>query len=227
MSHRALRRRLPRLCRTPNGTAIFWSCGSISRPRNPRRPHTMLRKPDNSPQIAAPTPSGLGALQPIDPSPFKRPSGLFFIWFTLILIWMISLLPWRLWQPAPDWLLLVVAFWSLNESQRVTMLTAFVFGLFMDVHDAALLGGQALTYTLVAYGTIVLRRRLLRFNAIVQAIHLLPIFVFAEAITQFISAWLSGEWAGWGWLWSSLFTVRSEEHTYELQSLMRISYAVF
>src|SRR3546814_20829122 len=33
------------------------------------------------------------------------------------------------------------------------------------------------------------------------------IFVFAEAITQFISAWLSGEWAGWGWLWSSLFTV--------------------
>src|SRR3546814_13389879 len=40
-----------------------------------------------------------------------------------------------------------------------------------------------------------------------QAIHLLPIFVFAEAITQFISAWLSGEWAGWGLLWSSLFTV--------------------
>ncbi|HEY9572616.1 MAG TPA: rod shape-determining protein MreD [Pusillimonas sp.] len=167
----------------------------------------MLRKPDNSPQIAAPTRSGLSALQPIDTSPFKRPSGLFFIWFTLILIWMISLLPWRLWQPAPDLLLLVVAFWCLNESQRVTMLTAFVFGLFMDVHDAALLGGQALTYTLVAYGTIVLRRRLLRFNAIVQAIHLLPIFVFAEAITQFISAWLSGEWAGWGWLWSSLFTV--------------------
>src|SRR3546814_19212486 len=102
----------------------------------------MLRKPDNSPQIAAPTRSGLSALQPIDTSPFKRPSGLFFIWFTLILIWMISLLPWRLWQPAPDLLLLVVAFWCLNESQRVTMLTAFVFGLFMDVHDAALLGDR-------------------------------------------------------------------------------------
>src|SRR3546814_9104675 len=108
----------------------------------------MLRKPYNSPQIAAPTRSGLSALQPIDTSPFKRPSGLFFTWFTLILIWMISLLPWRLWQPAPDLLLLVVAFWCLNESQRVTMLTAFVFGLFMDVHDASLLGGQALTSTL-------------------------------------------------------------------------------
>src|SRR3546814_6147435 len=102
----------------------------------------MLRKPDNSPQIAAPTRSGLSALQPIDTSPFKRPSGLFFIWFTLILIWMISLLPWRLWQPAPDLLLLVVAFWCLNESQRVTMLTAFVFGLLMDVHDAALLRSE-------------------------------------------------------------------------------------
>src|SRR3546814_10614674 len=101
---------------------------------------------------------------------------------------MISLLPWRLWQPAPDLLLLVVAFWCLNESQRVTMLTAFVFGLFMDVHDAALLGGQALTYTLVAYGLTVLRRRLLRSNAIVPSIHLLHIFVFAEAIHQHLKS---------------------------------------
>ncbi|MGB3290297.1 MAG: rod shape-determining protein MreD [Burkholderiaceae bacterium] len=163
--------------------------------------------PPNKVPTAGPGRSGLNSLLPIDTSPFKKPSSLLFIWSTLLLIWMISLLPWRLWQPAPDLLLLVIAFWALNEPQRVTMLTAFVFGLFMDVHDAALLGGQALTFTLTVYGAIVLRRRLLRFNAMVQAIHLLPIFVAADAVTQFISAWLSGQWAGWGWLWSSLFTV--------------------
>ncbi|HWK71240.1 rod shape-determining protein MreD [Pollutimonas sp. M17] len=167
----------------------------------------MPRKPDNSVPMAGLGRSGLSSLQPIDTSPFKKPSSLLFIWATVLLVWLISLLPWRLWQPAPDLLLLVIAFWCLNEPQRVTMLAAFVFGLFMDVHDAALLGGQALTFTLTAYGAIVLRRRLLRFNAIVQAIHLLPIFVVANAITQFICAWLSGQWAGWGWLWSSLFTV--------------------
>lgn len=166
----------------------------------------MVRKPNSSMPLSAGRHSPLTALQPIDTSPFKQPSSLLFIWFTVLLFWMISLLPWRLWDPAPDLLLLVIAFWCLNEPQRVTMLTAFVFGVFMDVHDAALLGGHALTYTLVAYGALVLRRRLQRFNATIQAIHMLPVFVVAAAVTQFICAWLSGEWVGWSWLWSALFT---------------------
>ncbi|MDS1140316.1 rod shape-determining protein MreD [Pusillimonas sp. SM2304] len=166
----------------------------------------MVRKPNSGMPLSAGRHSPLTALQPIDTSPFKQPSSLLFVWFTVLLFWMISLLPWRLWDPAPDLLLLVIAFWCLNEPQRVTMLTAFVFGIFMDVHDAALLGGHALSYTLVAYGALVLRRRLQRFNATIQAIHMLPVFVVAAAVTQFICAWLSGEWVGWSWLWSALFT---------------------
>jgi rod shape-determining protein MreD len=77
----------------------------------------------------------------------------------------------------------------------------------MDVHDGGLMGEQALTFTLVAYGAVVLRRRLLRFNAVIQALHLLPVFVLAEAATRVMHAWLAGEWADWDWLWSALFTV--------------------
>ena len=165
----------------------------------------MVRKP-NSKVVVSGRPSSLSSLQPVDASPFKQPSSRVFIWFTIVAIWMFSLLPWRLWQPAPDLLLLVIAFWCLHEPQRISMLVAFIFGLFMDVHDAALLGGHALTYTLVAYGALALRRRLLRFDAIIQAIHMLPVFVLAIAISRFIYAWLSGEWVGWGWLWSALFT---------------------
>ncbi|QAA94325.1 rod shape-determining protein MreD [Pollutimonas thiosulfatoxidans] len=167
----------------------------------------MLRHSSNNAALPAQRNSGLSALQPLDTTPLKRPTSPLFIWFTLILVWLLSLLPWRLWQPSPDLLLLVIALWCLNEPQRVTMLTAFVFGLFMDVHDAALLGGQALTFTLVAYGATVLHRRLQRFNSIVQAIHMLPIFVLAQAVTQVVYTWLAGEWSGWQWLWSSLFTV--------------------
>jgi rod shape-determining protein MreD len=152
-------------------------------------------------------PGSLSSLQPIDTTSFKPPFSRLYIWITILVIWLVSLLPWRLWPAAPDLLLLVLGFWCLNEPRRIGMPVAFFFGLLMDVHDSALLGGQALSYTLVAYGIELLRRRLVRFNAIVQAVHLLPVFLVAETVSRLFYAWLSGEWPGWGWLWSALFTV--------------------
>lgn len=151
--------------------------------------------------------SSLTSLQPIDAAPFKRPSGLVFVWATVIAVWLISLLPWRVWHMAPDLMLLVIAFWCLHEPRRINMAAAFVFGLLLDVHDSGLLGEQALAYTLVAYGTQLLSRRILRFNVMVQAIHLVPVFVLGEAVARLAHVWSAGEWAGWGWLWSALFTV--------------------
>ena len=166
----------------------------------------MKPNPRDSLPVAASKGSSLARLQPVDASPFKRHSSTWFIWSTIFLVWLVSLLPWRLWQPAPDLLLLVIAFWSLNEPRRVSMFTAFMFGLFMDVHDGALLGEQALTYTLVSYAAVVLGRRLLRFGAAIQAIHMLPVFVLSEAVSRFCHAWLASEWAGWGWVWAAIFT---------------------
>lgn len=151
--------------------------------------------------------SSLSSLEPIDTSPFRHPSSAWFVWGTIGITWLISLLPWRLWNPAPDLLLVVIVFWCLNEPRRVGLATAFVFGLLMDVHDAGLLGEQALVYTIVAYSAIVLHRRLIQFSAAVQMLHLLPFFVGAQAVSQMAHAWLAGEWAGWNWLWSTLFTV--------------------
>lgn len=129
-----------------------------------------------------------------------------FVWFTVLLVWLVSLLPWRLWQPAPDLLLLVIAFWCLNEPSRVNMLAAFCIGLLMDVHDGGLLGEQALTFSLVAYGSLLLRRRLQRFNPIVQSIHMIPVFVLSEAVSRLAHSWMAGEWVGWHWFWSALLT---------------------
>ncbi len=167
----------------------------------------MVHKPNDRGPMKGYRPSSLSSLQPIDASPFKRPSSPLFIWVTILLTWLISLLPWRLWAPAPDLLLLVIVFWCLNEPRRVNMLAAFIFGILIDVHDGGLLGEHALVYTLAAYGALSLHRRLQRFNAVVQAIHLLPVFVVAEAVTRLSLVWLAGEWTGWEWLWSALFTV--------------------
>lgn len=151
--------------------------------------------------------SSLTALEPIDTGAFGRPSHPAFIWASIIVVWLISLLPWRLWQPAPDLLLLVIAFWALNEPRRVGMLTAFCFGLLMDVHDANFLGERALIYTVVAYGAACLTRRLQRFSPLAQPIHMLPVMVGAEALVRLIHAWLAGQWIGWSWLGSVLLTV--------------------
>jgi len=96
-----------------------------------------------SPGASARHRSSLTTLQPIDSAPFKRPSSLWFVWATVLVLWLLSLLPWRMWQPAPDVLLLVIAFWCLHEPRRINMAVAFVFGLLLDVHDAGLLGEQA------------------------------------------------------------------------------------
>jgi len=167
----------------------------------------MDRPPMHSSRPTVERKSSLSALEPIDAAPFRRPSSPVFIWVTLLLVWLISLLPWRLWDPAPDLLLLVIAFWCLNEPRRIGMTAAFVFGLLMDVHDAGLLGEHALAYTIAAYGAITLTRRLQRFSAMAQAIHMLPIIVAAQAVSRIVHAWLAGEWLGWAWLWSALFTV--------------------
>ena len=117
------------------------------------------------------------------------------------------LLPWRLLPFAPELLLLVIAFWAVNEPSRVGMSTAFVFGILMDVHDAGLLGEHALYFTLVAYGGFVLHRRLVRFNVWVQAVHMLPVFVVASFLVTLLHAWMAGSWPGWNWLGAALVTV--------------------
>lgn len=150
--------------------------------------------------------SSLVSLQPIDTAPFHRPSSAWFVWGTLALVWLVSLLPWRVWQPTPDVLLLVLAFWCLREPRRVGLFTAFVLGLLMDVHDSEYLGLHALGYVLVAYGAVMLCRRLEHFNGVVQALHMLPVFVVSAMVVSLLGAWLNGQWAGWDGLWSALIT---------------------
>ena len=122
------------------------------------------------------------------------------VWGSILLAFLLSLLPWRLASMAPDLLMLVIAFWVVHEGNKVGLVAGLVFGLLIDVHDAGPLGQYALTYVLVCYGAVVLRRRLLRFNLWRQALHMLPVFVLARTLTLVLTAWLMGAWPGWWWV---------------------------
>lgn len=111
-----------------------------------------------------------------------RPVNPLFIAFTLVAAWLLNLLPWgqSLW--VPDFIAMVLVFWNTHHPRKVGMGIAFVMGLLMDVHEAALLGEHALAYTLLSYGAIMMHRRVLWFPVIVQALHVLPLFLLAQLV---------------------------------------------
>ena len=82
----------------------------------------------------------------------------------------------------PDILMLLLAFWAVHQPQRIGMGVAFVLGLCMDVHQSSWLGQHALAYTVMAFGAMVMNRRLLWFSVPSQALQVLPLFVLAHAV---------------------------------------------
>ncbi|HNF91938.1 MAG TPA: rod shape-determining protein MreD, partial [Accumulibacter sp.] len=100
-----------------------------------------------------------------------------FIGFSLLVALLLNFLPTTIWHGVPDWLALLIVFWSVREPRRVGMGLAFVFGVAMDVADASLLGQHALAYVLAAYGGSSLSRRILWVPLGLQALQVLPLLL--------------------------------------------------
>ena len=83
------------------------------------------------------------------------PANPLFIWSTLLFALLLNMLQnMGMWGRAawvPDLLALVLVFWSVHQPLRVGIGTAFVFGIFMDVHQSGLLGQHALAYTVLSF----------------------------------------------------------------------------
>ncbi len=157
-------------------------------------------------QIERSTSAGLVRTQGMGSDQLDQRSDGWVVWGSIGLFFLLSLLSWRLLPMAPDLLMVVLAFWAVHEPRRVGMLTGFVLGLLLDVHDASPLGQYALTYVLACYGAVILHRRLLRFNLWRQALHMMPVLLMAKVVAVSLTAWVSGIWPGWSWLIGMLLT---------------------
>ena len=120
------------------------------------------------------------------------------IWVSLLAALLLNLLPVGrvLWMP--DFLALVLVFWNVHQPRRVGIALAFVFGLIMDVHQAALLGQNALAYSVLTYLAITQHRRLRALPLLVQAVQVLPLFLVAQAIVVGLRVLGGGVFPGWG-----------------------------
>ena len=103
---------------------------------------------------------------------------------TLAFVLDMALSSWWLGNAArrPDFTALTLAFWVIHQPMRVGIGTAFVLGLFMDVHESALLGQHALSYTVMAYLAVMMHRRVLWFSGRAQILQVFPLFVVAWLI---------------------------------------------
>jgi rod shape-determining protein MreD len=99
----------------------------------------------------------------------------------------------------PDWVALVLVFWSIREPRRVGMGSGFILGLAMDVADASLMGQHALAYVLASYAASSLSRRILWFPLGQQALHTLPLLVLVQLIQLGVRAMPGFVFPGWSY----------------------------
>lgn len=128
-----------------------------------------------------------------------------FIGLSLLFALALEMLPVGRHPASPDLLALVLVFWIVHQPHRVGVGLSFVFGLLMDVHEGAVLGQHALSYTLLAYFAITIHRRLLWFSVPAQALQILPLFFAAHGISLVTRLIVGGMFPGWSVMLAPLF----------------------
>jgi rod shape-determining protein MreD len=113
-------------------------------------------------------------LTPVARDVLKLPASFGLVFFSLLGAYVLDVLPWSgKWLLArPDFVLLVLLFWTIHEPRAVGQGVAFFVGLLMDVSDSMLLGQHAIAYVIAVYGAQIFRVRILSFHLPEQTLHM-------------------------------------------------------
>jgi len=126
-------------------------------------------------------------LQPVRP---------LFILLSLLVSLALDFVPNAAWPWMPDWVALVIVFWSIREPRRVGMGSGFILGLAMDVADSSLMGQHALAYVLASYAATALSRRILWFPLGQQSLHVFPLLLLVQLVQFGVRAMPGAELPG-------------------------------
>ncbi len=132
------------------------------------------------------------------------PASPLFIAMSLLAALLLDMLPLGRQAWMPDVLALVLVFWNVHQPLRVGIGMAFMFGLGVDVHQSALLGQHALSYTTLSFFATMIHRRLLWFPVPSQAVQVLPLFFFAHLVELIIRLINGDAFPGWAVLLAPL-----------------------
>ena len=147
-------------------------------------------------------------LTPVARDVMKLPASSALIFFSLLAAFAFTVLPWSgSWLLArPDFVLIVLIFWTVHEPRSIGQGVAFALGLLMDVSDSMLLGQHALAYVAAVFGAQVLRVRILTFALPEQTLHVLGLTVCASLVTLTLNLLLGADFPGFAYLVSPVAT---------------------
>ncbi len=129
----------------------------------------------------------------------QRPVGNTFIVLSVVVALLLNGLPWRGigLMLHPDFVAMILLYWCMHKPMRIGIGLAWAVGIFADVADASIFGQHALTYTLLAFGGVVLHRRLQMFNLRQQTSQVFAIFGMTYLVYGLVNWLINGEviWA--------------------------------
>jgi rod shape-determining protein MreD len=128
----------------------------------------------------------------------QRPINNAFIVLSVLAALFLNGLPWEgIWLILrPDFVALVMLYWCMHKPLRVGIGLSWAVGILADVADASLFGQHALAYTLLAFGGVVLHRRLQMFDLRQQTIQVFGIFALTYAVYALVN-WQVNDYVVW------------------------------
>lgn len=125
---------------------------------------------------------------------FLLPASNLFIAMSLLVALLLNWLPWEgIWLALrPDLVALVILYWCVYKPYRVGIGMAWVVGIFADVANASLFGQHALAYAVLAFGGIILHRRIQMLDLRQQTLQVFPVLLAAYAAYAMVHWQLHG-----------------------------------
>ncbi len=136
---------------------------------------------------------------------FMQPARPTFIVLSFLAALLFNGLPWNgVWLALrPDMVALVLLYWCTHKPHRIGIGIAWVIGILADVSDASLFGQHALAYTLLAFGGIVLHRRVQMFNLQQQTLQVFLMLLASYGAFAAVHWEIQGYFA-WGFMLGSV-----------------------
>lgn len=125
---------------------------------------------------------------------FLLPASNSFIVASLFVALMLNWLPWQgLWLALrPDFAALVLLYWCTHKPHRIGIGIAWIVGILADVADSSLFGQHALSYSVLAFGGIMLHRRIQMFDVREQPLQVLPLFLLSYGVFALVHWFMRG-----------------------------------
>jgi rod shape-determining protein MreD len=147
-------------------------------------------------------------LTPLARDVMKLPASVGLIFFSLAGAYLLAVMPWSgAWLLArPDFVLLVLLFWTVHEPRAIGQGMAFALGLLIDVSDSMLLGQHAFAYVIAVFGAQVFRVRIVAFGIAEQTLHVLGLTLAASAVLLLLNILLGADFPGLAFFVSPVLT---------------------